>query len=589
MRNQTLPLRRAPALLPLLAVSLLLAAGSAGAAISTGFAAGVYTATSDGGDAIVVTCRPEIEGGGRLVVNINDFEIGETIDCFSVARFNIFGGPGDNVIDLSQVGAEFTAFTGSEIHGGPGGDDITGSRLADLIIGDAGDDDALGLGGDDAFIWNNGDNTDEVALGDGDDRVTVNGSTNATTGDAFEIAQVGSFVRLQRTNLVPFSVSMSSAESLIVNGLDGNDSINASTLPAGIVALSLNGNGGNDDIRGSLGVDSIDGGPGDDTLAGFPGAGGTEVILGGDGNDTNTWNNGDNTDHFIGGAGNDTQIVNGAPVGDQMTIGVPVVGEPGTVAFRRTNLVPFNVFLSDAENLVVNGLAGDDVIDATTLDAGLIALTLNGGDGADQLFGSRGDDQMDGGAGDDALVGRQGNDRQTGGDGDDRFTWNNGDNTDQFFGEAGDDRAIVNGANNAATGDQFVIARSASGARFDRTNLVPFGIDIETIETLEVNSLDGADRVSTEGLAGIAQVLDGGAPAIFPADVLLVVGVADPRLSPVLIAGAAPITHQNFEFEGAAAPAVPIPALDAVGAVLLAAILLLLAFAALRTRRARRA
>lgn len=93
-----------------------------------------------------------------------------------------------------------------------------------------------------------------------------------------------------------------------------------------------------------------------------------------------------------------------------------------------------------------------------------------------------------------------------------------------------------------------------------------------------------SDSVSKVGLAGIAQVLDGGAPAFLPGDVLLVADVAYPRLSPVLIAGAAPITHQNFEFEEAAGVVVALPAFGTVGAGLLAAMLVMFGFAALRSR-----
>ena len=52
---------------------------------------------------------------------------------------------------------------------------------------------------------------------------------------------------------------------------------------------------------------------------------------------------------------------------------------------------------------MINGLGGDDVIEASGLSGML--LFANGGDGADVLIGSSGNDFLSGGAGDDVLIG----------------------------------------------------------------------------------------------------------------------------------------------------------------------------------------
>ena len=70
------------------------------------------------------------------------------------------------------------------------------------------------------------------------------------------------------------------------------------------------------------------------------------------------------------------------------------------------------------DRLTVNGLGGDDVIDASGVAAGSILLTLDGGDGDDVLVGGAGDDTLLGGAGDDVLLGGPGNDTLDGGPGD---------------------------------------------------------------------------------------------------------------------------------------------------------------------------
>ena len=54
---------------------------------------------------------------------------------------------------------------------------------------------------------------------------------------------------------------------------------------------------------------------------------------------------------------------------------------------------------------VINGLAGNDVIEASGLGAGAIQLTADGGDGDDILLGSLNNDVLLGGAGDDVLIG----------------------------------------------------------------------------------------------------------------------------------------------------------------------------------------
>ena len=57
-------------------------------------------------------------------------------------------------------------------------------------------------------------------------------------------------------------------DTLVINGLGGNDGITATTLPAGVVKLTLDGGAGNDTILGSQGADTILGGDGNDFVFG---------------------------------------------------------------------------------------------------------------------------------------------------------------------------------------------------------------------------------------------------------------------------------------------------------------------------------
>jgi Ca2+-binding RTX toxin-like protein len=69
------------------------------------------------------------------------------------------------------------------------------------------------------------------------------------------------------------------------------------------------------------------------------------------------------------------------------------------------------------DRLVINGLAGDDVVEASGLNAVLL-LAANGGDGSDVLLGGPGIDTFNGDAGDDVLLGNGGLDVLNGGAGD---------------------------------------------------------------------------------------------------------------------------------------------------------------------------
>ena len=471
------------------------------AAFTTSFSGGVLSITAVNETQILLSCN-----AANVALNGNTALTPATVSCASVVSISINGDTLANTIDLSALTAvEFPALTATALLGGDGVDAIVGSFTTDIVTGGRGDD-SISLGtGDDSNVWNNGDNTDIVIGADGNDRQIVNG---AAVGDVFTViagtAPVA--VRFDRSNLIPFGIDLTTVETLEINGLVGDDSVTAGTLAAGLIALEINGGDGNDTIVGSSGIDRITGGIGNDSVDANPGDDSIDL---GTGDDSNVWNNGDNTDIVIGADGNDRQIVNGAAVGDVFTV---IAGTaPVAVRFDRSNLIPFGIDLTTVETLEVNGLVGDDSIAAGTLAAGLIALEINGGDGNDTIVGSSGIDRITGGIGNDSVDANPGDDSIDLGTGDDSNVWNNGDNTDVVIGADGNDRQIVNGA---PVGDIFtVIAGTAPVAvRFDRSNLIPFGIDLTTVETLEVNGLVGDDSISAVNLATglIALELNGG-------------------------------------------------------------------------------
>ena len=299
--------------------------------------------------------------------------------------------------------------------------------------------------------------------------------------------------------------------TVVVNGGDGNDAVTVLAKNTEVVAAIINGDGGDDVLTGADSDDTLNGGDGNDRLTGAKGA---DLMNGGAGNDTLVWNNGDGSDRMNGDAGNDGIEVNGAPtLGDVFTL----EPEPGGVQFRRTNLGQFTLDTA-TERFQVNGLGGDDSVSAGTgvgaltllsVDGGAGADTVAGSDGPDLLAGGEGNDVLSGGGGDDRITGDRGNDTMSGGAGDDTLVWNNGDGTDVIDGDDGRDDVEVNGA--PAAGDVFTVAPNGARIRFDRTNLVPFSLDIGSSETMHANGLGGDDAISVGEVGGYAVTAAGGA------------------------------------------------------------------------------
>jgi Ca2+-binding RTX toxin-like protein len=150
-----------------------------------------------------------------------------------------------------------------------------------------------------------------------------------------------------------------------------------------------------------------------------------------------------------------------------------------------------NIFFQEQANdrLTLNALGGDDVVDATSLEADGIQLTMNGGLGNDVFFGSEGNDLFNGGDGNDlALMGA----------GDDVFVWNPGDDNDTLEGQDGFDSMLFNGANVAENINIF-----ANGGRviFFR-DIANVTMDLNDTESITFNALGGADTITVGDLSG---------------------------------------------------------------------------------------
>ena len=431
------------------------------------------------------------------------------------------------------------------------------------------------LGGADSVIVNDLSGTDVTQVnvnlagtlggtaGDAQaDTVTVNGTNGNNIIDVFGAGTSVSVLGL------PAQVNVTSSEgandTLVINGLGGDDGITATTLPAGVIKLTLDGGAGNDTILGSQGADTLIGGDGNDFIFGDNG---NDVALMGAGNDVFQWDPGDGNDTIEGQDGFDTMRFFGANVSenidilanggralflrnianvtmdlndvesidflafggaDNIVVGdlsgtdvtqvgidlrgpngggdgqadtVTVTGTQGDDAIRVAGdaggvtvsglQASVNIFFPEAANdrLVLNGLGGNDVIDATSLEADGIQLTMNGGLGNDILLGGEGDDLFNGGDGNDvAFMGA----------GDDTFVWNPGDDNDTLEGQAGSDTMLFNGSNAAET-----INIAANGGRVlftrDIANVV---MDLNDVEEIAFNAFGGADTIRVGDLSG---------------------------------------------------------------------------------------
>jgi Ca2+-binding RTX toxin-like protein len=449
---------------------------------------------------------------------------------------SIFGGPGDDVItagsgsdfvdggsgnDRISLGAGDDTFQwnpgdGSDVVDGQAGSDalvFNGSDVSEKFeISAVGNDlpfhrvrltrdvgsvamDLSGLetielnplGGADTITVDDQTTTDLVdvnlnlagASGNGDgqpDSVVLNGA------DGNDVARIAAFDDGTRIGAVlglfP-SVNITGAEGtndlLTVNTLGGDDTINASNVPADLIGLVLNGGAGNDTILGSLGNDLVNGGPGND------------VALMDDGDDTFVWNPGDGSDVVEGGDGQDTLQFNGANVNERIDlsangsrlrlardvgsivmdvngteqINVTARGGADTITvgdLTGTDVTQINLDLagtpgsgigdSAVDTVIVNGTADNDTIVVTGDDSGVTVLNLSaqvhitGAEATDNLIvmAGYGDDVVqaatlpagalqltaDGGNGNDVLIGSAGNDTLLGGAGDDVLIGNGG-------------------------------------------------------------------------------------------------------------------------------------------------------------------
>jgi Ca2+-binding RTX toxin-like protein len=326
------------------------------------------------------------------------------------------------------------------LDGGAGNDSIIGSVGADMliggdgndfIVGNAGNDTALMGAGDDVFQWNPGDGSDTVEGQDGTDKLFFFGSGQS---ENFDISANGSRVRFTR-DVGNVTMDLNGVDLMELRTLGGADTVTVNDLT------------GTDLTHIELALRAATGGP--DGAA-------------------------------------DSITVNGTQGADSIAVGGNVGG------LQVTGLAAtITIFDEDPtlDRLTVNGLGGNDTIDARSLRENTILFVINGGAGDDTISGSDGNDTITGG---------QGNDVVQMGPGDDTFVWNPGDGSDTVEGQDGTDTLQFNGAN---IDEQIDISANGSRVRLTR-NVGTVTMDVNGTERINVNASGGADTITVNDLTG---------------------------------------------------------------------------------------
>lgn len=428
-----------------------LAQASTKAGVASGpatFAGGVLTVIGTAHDDTLTITR---NSNGEILVNNGAIPIrGGVPTVANTTLVKVYGLDGNDTLTMDESGG---ALPPAQLFGGAGKDTLRGGSGADLLDGGPGDDLLIGgrgndilLGGDgnDEFVWNPGDGSDTIEGQAGADRLTFNG---ANVSETIGITANGSRVRFSR-NVANILMDLNGVEEINFSALGGADAITVGDLSGtGVSAINLD-------------------------LASPKGSG-------------------------LGDGAADSVTITGTPNADLVSI----TGSGGQVAVTG---LPWTVKISGAEGandqLTLNTLAGDDIVNAAGLPAGVIQLTLDGGPGNDRLTGSQGADVIVGGAGNDTITGGRGDDVLFGGGDDDTFIWNPGDGSDTVEGQGGTDHLIFNGSN---VSENISISANGQRTRFTR-DVGNITMDLAGVDEITFNALGGADTITVDDLTGTA-------------------------------------------------------------------------------------
>jgi Ca2+-binding RTX toxin-like protein len=501
-------------------------------------------------------------GAGNDVFQWDPGDGSDTVEGQGDTDTMLFNGSGAGEIFEASANGQRTRFT----------------RNVGNIVMDLDDIEAVDLntlGNTDTTIVNDLSGTDLVRVdvdqagtiggtsGDGQaDVVIVNGTNGSDVVDVFgagtSVSVVGLVAQVNITN------AEGANDALVINALGGDDSVSATTLPAGVIKLTIDGGAGEDTILGSQGADVLLGGADADFLFGDNG---NDLALMGGGDDVFQWDPGDGNDTLEGQDGTDTMRFFGSGASEN----IDVLANGGRVLFLR-NVASVTMDLDDVESIDFRALGGADNIvvgDLSGTDLAQAGLDLRGpnggGDGAadtvtvngtqgDDVFGAAGDAgginvfglkaavnvffqeqandrltlnalgghdtvdatsleadgiqlTMNGGLGNDVLLGSEGDDLVNGGDGNDLALMGAGDDT--FVWNPGDDNDTLEGQagfdtmlfNGANVAENIDVSANGGRVLFFR-NIASVAMDLDDVESIDFRALGGADTIVVNDLGG---------------------------------------------------------------------------------------
>lgn len=437
-----------------------------------------------------------------------------------------FGPSGlGNLLGTDEADTIFGLDGDDFIAGNAGEDKLLGGKGNDFVFGGDGDDVAFLGEGDDLFGWNPGEDNDRIEGGEGFDTMLFNG---ANVDEQIDMSAVGERFRFFRdvanvlmdTNeleQVDFN-AFGGADTIVINDLSSTDvkQINLDLAAFGSTegdgetdTVILNGSGNADtvNVSGSAGKTIVSGLAANVQITGGEAERDRLVI--------NPFSDLDEvTINDLTGAGLQSVNINLAAFSSTSGDGTPdlttlnaskrddvlnISGVPGSVTVSglgaEVEIVGADL---DSDPLVVNGLAGDDSIDATNLSEGSMQLLLDGGKGDDLLIGGAEDDTLIGGDGDDFVVGGRGDDIASLGTGRDAFLWNPGEGNDTIDGGTGYDTMLFNGS-----GADEIIDMLANGERFTfLRDIADVVMDTNNLEQVDFRAFGGADTININDLTG---------------------------------------------------------------------------------------
>jgi Ca2+-binding RTX toxin-like protein len=297
--------------------------GTALRAVRTDLAGTLGGQAGDGaGDRLVVNATNNADAiaisGGAGALRVSGLPATVTLARVDAGADSVTvnGLDGADTIDASQTAAGTLAALA--LNGGDLDDILVGSAGKDSLDGGRGNDLARMGPGDDTFTWDPGDGSDTVEGQDGNDRLLFNGSA---APEKFDVSANGPRVRFFR-DVGNITLDLDDVENITTNALGGADLLTVNDV-SGTDLKAIDA-----DLAGALGGQAADG----------------QV---------------------------DRIVANGTNGDDD----VAIAGASGTVKVLG---LPAGIVISHAEaadELVVNGLGGNDSFDSAGLDAGTITLS----------------------------------------------------------------------------------------------------------------------------------------------------------------------------------------------------------------------